>query len=287
MAKLAFLGLGVMGYPMAGHLQGGGHSVTVYNRTASKAAAWVKQHGGNQAKTPADAVKGAEAVFACVGADADLFAITTDKSGAFASMEKGTVFVDNTTASATAARDLASIAAKQGIGFIDAPVSGGQAGAEGGKLTVMCGGEAAHFNKVKPFIDCYAAKIVHIGGSGSGQLAKMVNQICIAGLLQALSEAVHFGQRANLDMEKVLAAISGGAAQSWQMDNRAPTMAANEFDFGFALDWMIKDLGMCIAEAKKSGASLPVTALVAQYYAQLSDRGYGREDTSALIRLLR
>lgn len=287
MAKIAFLGLGVMGYPMAGHLKAGGHDVTVYNRSHEKAAAWVKQHGGKSAETPASAAKEAEIVFCCVGADKDLYAVTTGENGAFSGMKPGAVFVDNTTASADAARNLESKAREHGLGFIDAPVSGGQAGAENGKLTVMCGGDAAEFAKVETAISCYAAKVVLVGPSGAGQLTKMVNQICIAGLVQALSEAINFGQRANLDMDKVLDVISGGAAQSWQMVNRGSTMTENAFDFGFALDWMIKDLGMCLQEAHANGSSLPVTALVAQYYAQLSDRGYGRNDTSALIRLLR
>ncbi len=229
----------------------------------------------------------ADIVFCCVGADKDLYAVTTGKDGAFSSMKPGSIFVDNTTASAEAARTLDAAARENNLHMIDAPVSGGQAGAEGGTLTVMCGGEDQIFEKVKPVISCYAAKVILIGASGAGQLTKMVNQICIAGLVQALSEAINFGQRADLDMDKVLDVISGGAAQSWQMVNRGSTMAADEFDFGFALDWMIKDLGMCMAEAKKNGSTLPVTALVAQYYAQLSDRGFGRNDTSALIRLLR
>ena len=287
MAKLAFLGLGVMGYPMAGHLKAGGHDVTVYNRSSDKAAAWVKQHGGKSADTPAAAAKDADIVFCCVGADKDLYDVTTGENGAFSSMKKGAVFVDNTTASADAARNLEAAARDLGLGFIDAPVSGGQAGAENGKLTVMCGGDEAMFAKVEAAILCYAAKVVLVGPSGAGQLTKMVNQICIAGLVQALSEAINFGQRADLDMDKVLDVISGGAAQSWQMVNRGSTMTENSFDFGFALDWMIKDLGMCLDEAHANGSSLPVTALVAQYYAQLSDRGYGRNDTSALIRLLR
>ncbi len=287
MANIAFLGLGVMGYPMAGHLKAGGHDVTVYNRSPDKAAAWVKQHGGKSAATPASAAKDADIVFCCVGADKDLYSVTTGESGAFSGMKAGAVFVDNTTASADAARTLEAKAREHGLGFIDAPVSGGQAGAEGGKLTVMCGGDPAVFAKVEAAISCYAAKVVLVGPSGAGQLTKMVNQICIAGLVQALSEAINFGQRANLDMDKVLDAISGGAAQSWQMVNRGSTMTENAFDFGFALDWMIKDLGMCLDEARANGSTLPVTALVAQYYAQLSDRGYGRNDTSALIRLLR
>lgn len=287
MAKLAFLGLGAMGYPMAGHLKKGGHEVTVYNRTSTKAEAWVKEHGGKMAATPAAAAHDADIVFCCVGADQDLYAVTTGTDGAFSGMKAGSIFVDNTTASADAARTLDGAARELGLHMIDAPVSGGQAGAENGKLTVMCGGEADIFDKAMPIISCYAAKVILIGASGAGQLTKMVNQICIAGLVQGLSEAINFGQRADLDMDKVLDVISGGAAQSWQMVNRGSTMAADEFEFGFALDWMIKDLGMCMSEAKKNGSSLPVTALVAQYYAQLSDRGFGRNDTSALIKLLR
>ena len=287
MAKLAFLGLGVMGYPMAGHLKKGGHEVTVYNRSSAKAEAWVKEHGGKMAATPAAAVHDADIVFCCVGADQDLYAVTTGADGAFSGMKAGSIFVDNTTASAEAAITLDTAARELGLHMIDAPVSGGQAGAENGKLTVMCGGEADIFDKAMPIISCYAAKVILVGASGSGQLTKMVNQICIAGLVQGLSEAINFGQRADLDMEKVLDVISSGAAQSWQMVNRGSTMAADEFEFGFALDWMIKDLGMCMTEAKKNGSSLPVTALVAQYYAQLSNRGFGRNDTSALIKLLR
>ena len=287
MAKLAFLGLGVMGYPMAGHLKKGGHEVTVYNRSSAKAEAWVKEHGGKMAATPAAAAHDADIVFCCVGADQDLYAVTTGADGAFSGMRAGSIFVDNTTASAEAAITLDTAARELGLHMIDAPVSGGQAGAENGKLTVMCGGEADIFDKAMPIISCYASKVILVGASGSGQLTKMVNQICIAGLVQGLSEAINFGQRADLDMEKVLDVISSGAAQSWQMVNRGSTMAADEFEFGFALDWMIKDLGMCMTEAKKNGSSLPVTALVAQYYAQLSNRGFGRNDTSALIKLLR
>lgn len=287
MAKLAFLGLGVMGYPMAGHLKKGGHEVTVYNRSSAKAEAWVKEHGGKMAATPAAAAHDADIVFCCVGADQDLYAVTTGADGAFSGMRAGSIFVDNTTASAEAAITLDTAARELGLHMIDAPVSGGQAGAENGKLTVMCGGEADIFDKAMPIISCYAAKVILVGASGSGQLTKMVNQICIAGLVQGLSEAINFGQRADLDMDKVLDVISSGAAQSWQMVNRGSTMAADEFEFGFALDWMIKDLGMCMTEAKKNGSSLPVTALVAQYYAQLSNRGFGRNDTSALIKLLR
>ena len=287
MAKLAFLGMGVMGAPMAGHLAKAGHEVVVYNRTKAKAEAWAKTYGGQSADSPAQAADGAEMVFACVGDDNDVRAVTIGDEGAFQSMGSGTIFIDNTTASATVARELSAHAAERGIAFLDAPVSGGQAGAENGALTVMVGGDEAAFAKAEPLMSCYGAKVTHMGPSGSGQLTKMVNQICIAGLVQALSEAVNFGQNAGLDMDKVLDVISGGAAQSWQMVNRGHTMAKDEFDFGFALDWMRKDLRICFEEASQNGSPLPVTALVAQYYAMLSERGFGRNDTSALIKLLR
>ena len=287
MAKLAFLGMGVMGAPMAGHLSKAGHEVTVYNRTKAKAEAWAKTYGGQSADSPAQAADGAEMVFACVGDDNDVRSVTIGGDGAFQSMGSGTIFIDNTTASATVARELSAKAAERGIAFLDAPVSGGQAGAENGALTVMVGGDAAAFAKAEPLMSCYGAKVTHMGPSGSGQLTKMVNQICIAGLVQGLSEAVNFGQNAGLDMDKVLDVISGGAAQSWQMVNRGHTMAKDEFDFGFALDWMRKDLRICFEEASQNGSPLPVTALVAQYYAMLSERGFGRNDTSALIKLLR
>jgi 3-hydroxyisobutyrate dehydrogenase len=287
MAKVAFIGLGVMGYPMAGHLQAAGHDVTVYNRTSAKADAWAEQHGGNSAPTPAGAAAGAEFVFACVGADKDLREVTMGADGAFAAMDKGSIFIDNTTASADIARELAAAASGLGLGFIDAPVSGGQAGAEGGILTVMCGGEAEMFARAEPVIRAYGRTVTHIGAAGAGQQAKMVNQICIAGLVQGLSEALDFGMRAGLDMDAVLDTISGGAAQSWQMVNRGRTMVAGEFDFGFALDWMIKDLGICLEEAGENGAALPVTRQVLDYYKELSAQGYGRNDTSALIRRLR
>ena len=287
MAKLAFLGMGVMGAPMAGHLSKAGHEVTVYNRTKAKAEAWAKTYGGQSADSPAQAADGAEIVFACVGDDNDVRSVTIGGDGAFQSMGSGTIFIDNTTASATVARELSEKAAERGIAFLDAPVSGGQAGAENGALTVMVGGDAAAFAKAEPLMSCYGAKVTHMGPSGSGQLTKMVNQICIAGLVQGLSEAVNFGQNAGLDMDKVLDVISGGAAQSWQMVNRGHTMAKDEFDFGFALDWMRKDLRICFEEASQNGSPLPVTALVAQYYAMLSERGFGRNDTSALIKLLR
>ena len=287
MAKVAFLGLGVMGYPMAGHLVAAGHDVTVYNRTSAKADAWYKQYGGAVAATPADAASGAEFVFSCVGDDADIRSVTSGEQGAFSAMLPDTVFVDNTTASADVARELYAAAKDAGLHFIDAPVSGGQAGAENGKLTVMCGGDDAAFARAEPLMACYGARVTHMGAPGSGQLTKMVNQICIAGLVQGLSEALNFGKQAELDIEKVLGVISGGAAQSWQMENRGSTMARDEFDFGFAVDWMRKDLRICLAEAANNGAELPVTALVAQFYAALSYQGFGRNDTSALIRLLR
>ena len=287
MAKIAFLGLGVMGAPMAGHLASAGHEVTVYNRTTAKAEAWVAKHGGAFATTPAEAAKGAAFVFACVGDDADIRAVTTGADGAFSTMEAGAIFIDNTTASAAVARELAEAAHAAGLGFLDAPVSGGQAGAENGALTVMVGGEAAHFEAAEPLMKAYGAKVTLMGSSGAGQLTKMVNQICIAGLVQGLSEALNFGQNAGLDMDKVLEVISGGAAQSWQMVNRGHTMVRDEFDFGFALDWMRKDLRIVFEEAAANGSPLPVTAQVAQFYAMLSERGYGRNDTSALIRLLR
>ena len=287
MAKIAFLGLGVMGAPMAGHLASAGHEVTVYNRTTAKAEAWVAKHGGAFATTPAEAAKGAGFVFACVGDDADIRAVTTGADGAFSTMEAGAIFIDNTTASAAVARELAEAAHAAGLGFLDAPVSGGQAGAENGALTVMVGGEASHFDAAEPLMKAYGAKVTLMGPSGAGQLTKMVNQICIAGLVQGLSEALNFGQNAGLDMDKVLDVISGGAAQSWQMVNRGHTMVRDEFDFGFALDWMRKDLRIVFEEATANGSPLPVTAQVAQFYAMLSERGYGRNDTSALIRLLR
>ena len=287
MAKIAFLGLGVMGAPMAGHLASAGHEVSVYNRTTTKAEAWVAKHGGAFATTPAEAAKGAGFVFACVGDDADIRAVTTGADGAFSTMEAGAIFIDNTTASAAVARELAEAAHDAGLGFLDAPVSGGQAGAENGALTVMVGGEASHFDAAEPLMKAYGAKVTLMGPSGAGQLTKMVNQICIAGLVQGLSEALNFGQNAGLDMDKVLDVISGGAAQSWQMVNRGHTMVRDEFDFGFALDWMRKDLRIVFEEATANGSPLPVTAQVAQFYAMLSERGYGRNDTSALIRLLR
>jgi 3-hydroxyisobutyrate dehydrogenase len=287
MAKAAFIGLGVMGYPMAGHLAANGHEVTVYNRTGAKAEAWVKQHGGRAAPTPAAAAAGAEFVFACVGNDDDLRRVTTGPDGAFAALGKGAVFVDNTTASAAVARELSAAAGEQGAHFIDAPVSGGQAGAENGQLTVMCGGEAAAYARAEPVIAAFAKACRLMGPAGAGQLTKMVNQICIAGLLQGLSEGLHFAQKAGLDGEAVLEVISKGAAGSWQMENRGTTMLADRFDFGFAVDWMRKDLGICLATANDSGASLPVTALIDQFYKDVQTMGGGRWDTSSLIRRLR
>ncbi|MBS0246309.1 MAG: NAD(P)-dependent oxidoreductase [Proteobacteria bacterium] len=284
MAKVAFLGLGVMGYPMAGHLKNkGGHDVTVYNRTTAKAEKWAAQYGGKFAKTPAEAAKGQDFVMACVGNDNDLREVTLGKDGAFQAMGKGTIFVDHTTASAEIARELYAAAKKAGFDFVDGPVSGGQAGAENGVLTVMCGGDQPVFDKAKPVIDAYARACNLMGAPGSGQLAKMCNQICIAGLVQGLSEALHFAKKADLDIEKLIATISKGAAQSWQMENRYKTMAAGKFDHGFAVDWMRKDLSICLSEARKNGASLPVTALVDQFYAEVQKMGGKRWDTSALM----
>ncbi|SIP99934.1 MULTISPECIES: NAD(P)-dependent oxidoreductase [unclassified Bosea (in: a-proteobacteria)] len=284
MAKVAFIGLGVMGFPMAGHLKAkGGHEVTVYNRNPTKAQAWVSQHGGLSAATPADAARGQDFVFACVGNDDDLRAVTIGENGAFAGMEKGSVFVDHTTASADVARELAAAAKQGGFGFIDAPVSGGQAGAENGVLTVMCGGEAEVYARAEPVIAAFARMCRLMGPAGSGQLTKMVNQICIAGLVQALSEGVHFAKRAGLDVEAMLEVISKGAAGSWQMENRGKTMNQNKFDFGFAVDWMRKDLGIVLDEARRNGAQLPVTALVDQFYADVQKMGGRRWDTSSLI----
>lgn len=287
MAKIAFLGLGVMGYPMAGHLAAKGHDVTVFNRTAAKAEKWVAEHGGQAASTPAQATQGADYVFACVGEDNDVREMTVGEQGAFRAMPADSVFIDNTTASADVARELYAAAEQAGLHFIDAPVSGGQAGAENGKLTVMCGGDEQAYSRAEPLMQCYGARVTYMGSSGAGQLTKMVNQICIAGLVQGLSEALNFGQKAGLDMERVLGVVSGGAAQSWQMENRGSTMVKDEFDFGFAVDWMIKDLKICLAEANNNGAELPVTALVSQFYRRLSHQGFGRNDTSSLIRLLK
>ncbi|MCZ8079635.1 MAG: NAD(P)-dependent oxidoreductase [Rhodobacteraceae bacterium] len=287
MARLAFLGLGVMGGPMARHLASKGHQVTVYNRTTAKAEAWVTAHGGKFGRTPADAVAGAEFVMACVGNDDDLAHICTGPDGAFAAMAPGTVFVDHTTVSAQITRHLAGIATAQGIGFVDAPVSGGQAGAENGVLSVMCGGSIEDYDRAEPIIAAYARICRRLGDSGAGQLAKMMNQICIAGLMQGLSEALAFGQKAGLDGEAVVEVISQGAAGSWQMVNRHKTMLNDAFDFGFAVDWMRKDLGICLKTADEIGASLPVTALVDQFYKDVQNMGGGRNDTSSLIRRLR
>ena len=286
MSKIAFLGLGVMGFPMAGHLAAAGHEVTVYNRTAAKAEGWTAKHKGKRAPTPAAAAAGAEIVCTCVGNDDDLRHVALGADGALAGMVKGAVLVDHTTASADVARELAAEAQKRGLGFLDAPVSGGQAGAEKGQLTIMVGGDGATFARAEPVIKVYAKALTLMGPTGAGQLTKMVNQICIAGLLQGLSEGFNFALKAGLDTDKVLAVISKGAAQSWQMDNRAPTMVQGKFDFGFAVDWMRKDLGICVAEAKRNKARLPVTALVDQFYAQVQARGGGRWDTSSLMHLL-
>jgi len=283
MAKVAFIGLGVMGYPMAGHLVKAGHEVMVWNRSAEKADKWVAQHKGRKMGSPKDAAAGAEFVMACVGNDDDLRAVAYEDHGAFAGMAPNAVFVDHTTASADVARELHAAARKGGFGFIDAPVSGGQAGAENGQLTIMCGGDADTYDRVKPVIQAYAKMQNLMGPAGSGQLTKMMNQICIAGLVQGLSEALAFGRAAGIDVLKAVEVISKGAAQSWQMDNRAKTMVENKFDFGFAVDWMRKDLGICIAEARRNGASLPVTSLVDQFYAEVQQMGGKRWDTSSLI----
>ncbi len=284
--KVAFLGLGVMGFPMAGHLASRGHQVTVYNRTVARAEAWVAKHGGRRVESPAAAARGNEFVFACVGNDDDLRSIVYGENGALAGMEAGAAFVDHTTASAIVAREVSAAAGERKVAFLDAPVSGGQAGAENGKLTVMVGGEPAAFERAKPVIDAYARACVLMGRVGSGQLTKMVNQICIAGLLQGLSEGLNFAKRAGLDGARVVEVISKGAAQSWQMDNRALTMLEGKFDFGFAVNWMRKDLGICLEESKKNGARLPATALIDQFYAQVQARGGGRWDTSSLMHLL-
>lgn len=287
MAKVAFLGLGVMGFPMAGHIAAAGHDVTVYNRTASKAENWVAKHGGAMAATPALAAADADFVFACVGDDPDALAVALGDDGAFDAMREGAVYIDNSTVSADVARQLDVAARERNFSSLDAPVSGGQAGAENGKLTVMVGGGDDAFATALPVIECYSARVVHMGAAGKGQQAKMANQICIAGLVQGLSEALNFATEAGLDTDKLLEAISGGAAQSWQMVNRGHTMVADEFDFGFAVDWMRKDLRICLAEAAQNGAPLPVTKIVAGYYDELSENGYGRNDTSSLIRRLR
>ncbi len=283
MAKVAFLGLGVMGYPMARHLASKGHEVTVYNRTFAKAEKWVSEHGGKAARTPKEAAQGQEFVFACVGNDDDLRSVTTGSDGAFAAMEKGAVFVDNTTASAEVARELAAEATQRGFSFIDAPVSGGQAGAENGVLTVMCGGDEAAYARAEPVIMSFARACRLLGPSGAGQLTKMVNQICIAGLVQALSEGVHFARKAASTWRPSSRRSPRAPPQSWQMENRYKTMNANKFDFGFAVDWMRKDLSICLEEARRNGANLPVTALVDQFYAEVQKMGGNRWDTSSLF----
>ncbi|WAX92971.1 NAD(P)-dependent oxidoreductase [Aminobacter sp. NyZ550] len=284
MASVAFLGLGVMGYPMAGHLKNkGGHDVTVYNRTAAKAEKWAAQHGGAFAATPAEAAQGKDFVFACVGNDDDLREVTTGARGAFGSLKKGAIFIDNTTASAEVARELDTAAKAGGFHFLDAPVSGGQAGAENGVLTVMVGGEQEPFERARPVIDSFARMVGLMGPAGAGQLTKMINQICIAGLVQGLAEGIHFGKKAGLDIEKVVDVISKGAAGSWQMENRHKTMNAGNYDFGFAVDWMRKDLGICLEEADRNGAKLPVTALVDQFYKDVQGMGGKRWDTSSLL----
>ena len=284
MASVAFLGLGVMGYPMAGHLKAkGNHDVTVYNRTVSRADKWVAGHGGAKAATPAEAADGKDFVFACVGNDDDLRSVATGPDGAFSAMKSGSIFIDNTTASAAVAHELAAAAADKGFGFVDAPVSGGQAGAENGALTVMCGGDKETFARARPVIGSYARMVGLMGPVGSGQLTKMINQICIAGLVQGLAEGIHFGKRAGLDIEKVVDVISKGAAGSWQMENRHKTMNRGEYEFGFAVDWMRKDLGICLEEADRNGAQLPVAALVDQFYKQVQLMGGNRWDTSSLL----
>lgn len=283
MVKAAFIGLGVMGYPMAGHLQKAGHDVTVYNRTPAKAESWVAQHGGAMADTPAKAAEGADFVFVCVGNDDDVRSVTTAANGVIEGLGEGAVLVDHTTASAGLAEELATAANTKGAGFLDAPVSGGQAGAENGQLTIMTGGSAADFAKAEPIMDAYAKAQTLMGPVGAGQLTKMVNQICIGGLLQSLAEAVHFAQKAGLETDKVFGAISKGAAQSWQMENRHQTMAAGEFDFGFAVDWMRKDLGIAMEQAEKIGAQLPLTQMVDEWYAEVQALGGNRWDTSSLL----
>lgn len=286
MAKLAFIGMGVMGAPMAGHLVEAGHAVTVYNRTRAKSDAWAERYGGTVADTPAEAAAGAEAVFTCVGNDADLEQVTLGAEGAFAAMREGALFVDHTTVSADIARRLAAEGENRGLLVVDAPVSGGQAGAEKGALSIMCGGTDQALARAEPLMQAYAARIVHVGAAGAGQQTKMVNQICITGVLQGVSEGLRFAQKSGLDLDKVLEAISGGAAQSWQMVNRWPTMAQDRFDFGFAIDWMRKDLGLALEEGKRIGADLPMTATVDAFYAEVQAMGGARQDTSALVRRL-
>ncbi|WP_112437139.1 NAD(P)-dependent oxidoreductase [Rhizobium sp.] len=284
MAKVAFIGLGVMGFPMAGHLKvKGGHDVTVYNRTAAKAAAWAEKFGGKSAPTPAEAARDADFVFTCVGNDDDLRSVTSGKDGVLQTMKAGAILIDNTTASADVARELYAAAKEKGVGFIDAPVSGGQAGAENGVLTVMCGAEDAVYEKARPIIDAFARMVGLMGAPGAGQLTKMINQICIAGIVQGLAEGIHFGKRAGLDIEKVVDVISKGAAGSWQMENRHKTMNEGKYDFGFAIDWMRKDLGIVLDEARHNGATLPLTALVDQFYGDVQAMGGNRWDTSSLL----
>jgi len=286
MAKVSFIGLGVMGAPMAGHLAAAGHDVTVFNRSADKAQAWIGQYKGRSAPTPAAAAEGADAVFTCVGADDDLEEVTLGKDGAFAAMRAGALFVDHTTVSAHIARRLAEEGANKGLLAVDAPVSGGQAGAENGKLAIMCGGSAEAFAAAEPLMQAYAARIVHVGAAGAGQTTKMCNQIAIAGVIQGVAESLRFAQAAGLDTDKVFEAISAGAAGSWQMQNRWATMAKDEFDFGFAVNWMRKDLGLALEEARSNGATLPLSALVDQFYAEVQAMGGGRQDTSSIIRRL-
>ena len=286
MANTAFIGLGVMGFPMAGHLATKGHDVTVYNRTAAKAAEWTKKYQGRSAPTPAEAAKGADFVFMCVGNDNDVRAVALGPTGALAGMKRGATLIDHTTASADLARELDAAAKEKGVEFLDAPVSGGQAGAENGQLTVMVGGEQAPFERAKTIVDCYGRAVTLMGPAGSGQLTKMVNQICIAGLVQGLAEGLNFAVRAGLDTEKVLAVISKGAAQSWQMENRGKTMVQGKYDFGFAVDWMRKDLGICFDHANRIGARLPITAIIDQFYKEVQLRGGKRYDTSSLMSLL-
>ena len=287
MANCAFVGLGVMGYPMAGHLQAAGHATTVYNRTTARAEAWIDEHGGRSASTPAAAAEGADFVMMCVGDDHDVRSVVFGESGILAGMGSGATLIDHTTASALVAREVSEAAAGLGVGFVDAPVSGGQAGAETGQLSIMCGGDPEVFAGIEAIVDAYAKALVLVGPVGAGQLTKMVNQICIGGLIQGLAEALDFARRAGLDLEQVLAAISQGASGSWQMENRARTMLDRHFDHGFAIDWMRKDFGIVFAEALELGATLPITALVDQYYARLQREGHGRWDTSSLIELLR
>ena len=285
--NVAFIGLGVMGYPMAGYISKGGHNVTVFNRTKSKAEKWIKEYKGKMAETPADAAKDAEYIFTCVGNDNDLREVTFGDKGAFKTIKKGAVYIDNTTASATIAREIYEFAKKNGFGALDAPVSGGQAGAENGALTVMIGGDQADFDKAKDKIDCYSKKMKLLGKAGCGQLAKMVNQICIAGLVQGLSEGINFGMKAGLNMEDVIEVISKGAAQSWQMENRHKTMIEDKFDYGFAVDWMRKDLKIAMDEAKKNNSPLPITKIIDEYYAEVQKMGGQRWDTSSLIKRFR